>query len=173
MVAYAVSASAGNTPRLKAFGAALLFVRFPATVIDPPVMFTFKLVPVAARAVPPANNSEFVPMTVLPVGAVPQVVGAPRATESHCVMFVLAFAGGTVVTVPLTTQGLVHCVTHTVPPVRFTFSEVPVAVRAVLPANSSEFVPTTLPVGAVPHAVGEPTATPFQSATLTTQGVVH
>src|SRR5208282_2751885 len=128
MVAYAVSAIAGNTPRLKALGAALLFVRFPATVdvperatvplttqgevhwvthTVPPVRFTFRLVPVEVRAVPPANSSEFVPMT-LPDGAVPNAVGEPRATEFHSVMLVLAFAGGTVVTVPLTTHGDVH-----------------------------------------------------------------
>ena len=53
------------------------------------VTLTLRLVPVAVRAVLPANNSLLVPITACPVGAVPHVEGVPRFTPSHCVMFVV------------------------------------------------------------------------------------
>src|ERR1035437_3102112 len=92
MVAHAVSAIAGNTPRLNALGAALLFVRFPATV-DVPV------------SVVDARDTGCVACQNVPETG---CVACQKVPVTPMVVLLKA-------TVPLTTQGEVLCVTATVP----------------------------------------------------------
>src|SRR5271157_4546857 len=64
----------------------------------------------------------------------------------------------------------VYCVPPEPPPVMLTLRLVPVADNAVPPANISELTPMTLPLGAVPHAVGEPSDTEFHCVVLIVHG---